>query len=574
MTRFLTGIQAVGLLRARPKRRLPAVCCMFLLTAAAPAGSAQHPQQAGLQRGRATPACRVLADQRLHEPLRAIIEEYGRRSGSQVALSFLTAPEVNARIQNGKPECDVVLSMPVTADGRTAVRELPGARKVAWKYPSGEPVWAAALGEHPEAARLLGFVGGPTGHRLWSESEAGFTITSGRTRAEAFQWVVEHRTAHTYPITARRMLRECGGIRSGVCIDVGCGTGRLDVELLRRADFENAATAAGSPSAGHASDRGRRKGSDLTIIGLDIDPDMKPLFEKTIREAGFQDRASFVLGDAQEMPFPDDYADMIVSRGTLIFIPDIGKCLREVDRVLKPTGVAFLGGRYVYTPRQHKISTDKLRTIVRQANIPGARVVEGRGQWVKIVGPEAPESARQFQGGPQMLAGRFVADYDVTAGKCLLICRGDGHLERSLQQGFVELTRLEMTALYPSETVAEQAAKRIHTAGLGARITCQTGGVDALPFDEGSFDVVAGVGPILLWGDREKAVREIYRVLRSGGVALIGGRYLGMPDWRKVPRETLRAAMAETGIPSIRVYDDMGQWVEIRKGFRQSDAAD
>ena len=67
---------------------------------------------------------------------------------------------------------------------------------------------------------------------------------------------------------------------------------------------------------------------------------MKPLFDKRILEAGLQKRARFVEGDAQKLPFDDDSADVIVSRGTLTFIPDIGKCLREVDRVLKPTGVA------------------------------------------------------------------------------------------------------------------------------------------------------------------------------------------------------------------------------------------
>lgn len=151
-------------------------------------------------------------------------------------------------------------------------------------------------------------------------------MTTGKTHAEAFNWVVENRVKHTYPMTALRMLRECGGIRKGICIEIGCGTGPLAVELARRSEF--------------------------TMIGLDIDADMKPLYEKTVREAGFADRARFVEGDAQQLPFPDDYADVIVSRGTLTFIPDIGKCLKEVDRVLKPTGVAFLGGRYLYTPRR------------------------------------------------------------------------------------------------------------------------------------------------------------------------------------------------------------------------------
>ena len=64
-------------------------------------------------------------------------------------------------------------------------------------------------------------------------------------------------------------------------------------------------------------------------------------------------------------------------------------------------------------------------------------------------------------------------------------------------------------------------------------------------------------------------MREVYRALRPGGVAFIGGRYVGMPDSRKVSSEDLRASAAKTGIPAIRVVDDGGQWVEIRRGVQE-----
>jgi len=525
------------------KLAVAAMCLAFLAAYTPQLDSAEGPQPGGPAHDAAILPCRVLADNRVEEPLRAIAEEYARRSGSPVVLGFLPIAELNARVEKKNTGCDVVVGMPADpdADEKTPLDALPGATKVAWKYPGGQPVWAAALTGHPEAAQLLRFLGGPTGHQIWSKSKAGFTITSGKTHAEAFNWVVENRVGHTYPLTAMRMLRELGGIRDGICIDVGCGTGHLDVELAKRSNFK--------------------------IIGLDIDPDMKPLFEKKIGEAGLQDRLSFVVGDAQEMPFPDDYADVIVSRGTLTFIPDIGKCLRDVDRVLKPGGVAFLGGRYLYTPQKHLISTEKLRQIVAASGVPGAQVIDARGQWVKIVGPDAPEVARKFQGGPHMLANRFIADYAITDGDALLICRGDGGLEQGLQQGLVEMTDVKIIALYPSEKVAKAAEEGIAKTKHADRITCKVGDVHALPFDTACFDLVAGVGPILLWGEREKGMREIYRVLREGGAALVGGKYLGMPDWRKVSSDVLRQSAANTGIRSIRVIDDMGQWIEIRKGI-------
>ena len=485
--------------------------------------------------------CRVLADQRLEEPVRAIVEEYRRRTQAAVLVELAPAERLAELVRDDKTDCDAVICLePKKTKG--PVGSLKQATAVAWthEHPAGNPVWAAALSEHPDAGRLVRFFGGPTGHRLWSE-RSDLTIVPDMT-ANAYDWVVQYRVGHTYPMTAERILRECGGIRDGVCIDIGCGTGMLDIELAQR--------------------------TDLTITGVDIEPGCRPLFEKNVREAGLEDRLKFVLGDAQELPFPDDHADLIVSRGTLIFIPDLVKALREADRVLKPTGVAFLGGRYVYAPREHRMSTDRLREIVGESGIAGAEVTDARGQWVKIVGPQAPAAARQFQGGPDMLARRIVADYYITEGRCLLIHRGDGGLEQALQSGILKTTKLKVTALYPKEDVAAAARERIREAKQDARITCRVGGIHDLPFDEGSFDLVAGVGPVLIWGDRPQAMREIYRVLDEGGVGLVGGRYLYMPAFRKVSSEALRHSAAETGIPSIRVIDDMGQWVEIRKGIK------
>jgi hypothetical protein len=53
--------------------------------------------------------------------------------------------------------------------------------------------------------------------------------------------------------------------------------------------------------------------------------------------------------------------------------------------------------------------------------------------------------------------------------------------------------------------------------------------------------------------------------LRPGGAALAGGMYRFMPDKIKVSAETLRQEATRTGLSSIRVYDDLGQWLEIRK---------
>lgn len=414
--------------------------------------------------------------------------------------------------------------------------------KPAWRQPGAQVEDKVARAGQPSDFHLA-----PFAVSAWeaepahehSNAEPDHHAKSGQTQAEAYERFVEEKLQPTYPMTAMRILGECGGIREGICIDLGCGTGHLDVELAKR--------------------------SKLTIIGLDIDPEMRPFFEKRIREAGLEKRVSFVVGDAQKLPFPDDYADLIVSRGMLIFLPDIAQCLREVDRVLKPTGVAFLGGRYLYAPEKYKMSVEELKKIVADSGVAGAQVIGDRGQWVKIIGPQAPEAARRFQPGPHMFPGRFVADYGITKGECLVLCRGDGPLEQALQQGFLDATDLHLTALYPTRELATTARKRIEQAKLADRITCATGDVHALPLADSSVDAVVSLGAVPFWKDREKAFREIHRVLRPKGVALVGGQYLGMPEAKKVSSQSLRETAARTGIASIRVLDDMGQWVEIRK---------
>jgi ubiquinone/menaquinone biosynthesis C-methylase UbiE len=392
-------------------------------------------------------------------------------------------------------------------------------------------------------AALLLAVGAAIAH-FAAPGRASAAEAGHHSQAEQYDRLVEEKLKHTYPATAARMLAECGGIREGICLDLGCGGGQLDVELAKQ--------------------------SRLKIIGLDIDPNMKSLFEKRIRAAGLEKRVSFVVGDAQKLPFPDHYADIVVSRGMLNFVPDIKACLREVNRVLKPTGVAFLGGRYLYAGPESKITTEALRKLVAESGVAGAEVVDSRGQWVKILRPQTPSQARQFQHGPQMLAYRLVADYGITKGDCLLICRGDGAAEQALQQGLVDSTELRIIALYPSEKAAKDAEARIRRAGLDKRIQCKTGDVDPLRFAEPSFDLVVALGGVPFWKDREKAFREIHRVLRPGGAALAGGFYRFMPESRRVSSESLRETAARTGIPSIRILDDMGQWVEIRKAAKQA----
>jgi SAM-dependent methyltransferase len=104
----------------------------------------------------------------------------------------------------------------------------------------------------------------------------------------------------------------------GFWIDLGAGKGDVAIALIR---------AAGNPV-------------------VMVDPDMEAMTKglEAARQQGMQDRLLAVAGSAESLPFPDGVADLVVSRGSIFFWKDPVQGLREVHRVLRPGGKAFIGG--------------------------------------------------------------------------------------------------------------------------------------------------------------------------------------------------------------------------------------
>ena len=105
--------------------------------------------------------------------------------------------------------------------------------------------------------------------------------------------------------------------KEGVGIDLGSGPGTLILELCRR--------------------------TRMHWINADINPDVFPSFFRRASELGLGGRVSAVLADAQALPFHDNYADIVVSRGSFHFWEDKTSGFREIYRVLKPGAAAYIG---------------------------------------------------------------------------------------------------------------------------------------------------------------------------------------------------------------------------------------
>ncbi|UCC67515.1 MAG: methyltransferase domain-containing protein [Armatimonadota bacterium] len=139
------------------------------------------------------------------------------------------------------------------------------------------------------------------------------------------------------------------GIVEGVALDIGCGPGQMTQALAGMTNLE--------------------------VTGLDIEPEVIEIAQRHAAEAGLSSRLHFICADAHSLPFPQDYADLIISRGTLPFLRDQVLALREVYRVLKPGGVAFLGGGMGrYTP------LEEARKLYPKGVVPGRAMDWGSGQ--------------------------------------------------------------------------------------------------------------------------------------------------------------------------------------------------
>ncbi|MBP2134154.1 ubiquinone/menaquinone biosynthesis C-methylase UbiE [Methanomicrobium sp. W14] len=125
--------------------------------------------------------------------------------------------------------------------------------------------------------------------------------------------------APVYPAIAKNLVEELK-IKEGICIDLGSGPGSLAIAVA--------------------------KITDLNVISFDNSREMQRKAEENIKNAGLSGKISILHGDVHKIPLDNDYADLIISRGSMFFWEDINKAFREIYRVLKPGGKTYIGGGF------------------------------------------------------------------------------------------------------------------------------------------------------------------------------------------------------------------------------------
>lgn len=123
------------------------------------------------------------------------------------------------------------------------------------------------------------------------------------------------------PIYLDKLIQRLNINKDSYILDVGCGVG--------------------GPAVYIADKTGCR------IAGIDINEVGVEMARKLAKNSNLEGRAEFHLGDAMEMPYPDNTFDLAISLNVMNVFEDKVGLFKEVLRVLKPKGAwAFLSGTF------------------------------------------------------------------------------------------------------------------------------------------------------------------------------------------------------------------------------------
>ncbi|WP_373073051.1 class I SAM-dependent methyltransferase [Sulfurimonas sp.] len=141
----------------------------------------------------------------------------------------------------------------------------------------------------------------------------------GGSDPKGFDSIVREVFAPIYPVIAEQILSKTQK-KDGMCLDVGCGTGALG--------------------------RAVAKLSNMNITFFDQSPEMIDLSISYAHDENLIERSEFIVGDIHDLALNDNSVDLIVSRGSVPFWSDLEMAYKELFRVLKKGGHAYIGGGF------------------------------------------------------------------------------------------------------------------------------------------------------------------------------------------------------------------------------------
>ena len=153
----------------------------------------------------------------------------------------------------------------------------------------------------------------------------------GATNPQRFDTIVREIFAPIYPVIAQQIIDKTG-VRSGKCLDVGCGTGALGRSIAKH--------------------------SNLHVTYFDQSVEMIQLAMDYVKEENLIFRSDFLVGDIHKLNLQESSMDLVISRGSSPFWMDWKLAYSEILRVLKVGGKAYIGGGFGNAElREHIVNT-------------------------------------------------------------------------------------------------------------------------------------------------------------------------------------------------------------------------
>lgn len=142
---------------------------------------------------------------------------------------------------------------------------------------------------------------------------------SEKDKSPGFPYIAENIFAPIYPVIAANIVKQ-SGIEKGICLDLGCGIASLGIAVAEI--------------------------TDMQVYGVDISTEMCRLSKNKAFRHCLSGKVVPVQSDVHLLPFRNNCADLIVSRGSVFFWNDLPVAFKEISRVLAPGGQAWVGGGF------------------------------------------------------------------------------------------------------------------------------------------------------------------------------------------------------------------------------------
>lgn len=105
--------------------------------------------------------------------------------------------------------------------------------------------------------------------------------------------------------------------KNGKILDSGCGPGFVIIELAK-------------------------KFAECDFVGIDLSEPLLEIADNKNQKEKLNERVKFLKADVQDIPFPDNYFDLVININMLHLVEEPVIMLNEIERVLKPDGSFFI----------------------------------------------------------------------------------------------------------------------------------------------------------------------------------------------------------------------------------------